>query len=189
MAAGSDPLSDPLGVSGSSSSSSSSAMSDDPLSASASKAAEMRSQYIESSRKTAQEVHESNLTTPWQIRKQQILKDYKVTGSLSVSSNAYNEFSGSGVEDGSATRHLDKYQDRLATLERRQISSDVIELTQKEYEEHVQVLSNDLDRAWANDERVGSLKIAIQLAKLLADTNNPQFYPTVFVLVTDVLDR
>jgi hypothetical protein len=112
-----------------------------------------------------------------------------VQGSLSVNASAYNDFSGSGVEDGSATRHLDTYQDRLASLERRQISSDVIELTQKEYEEHVAQLSADLDRAWANDERVGSLKIAIQLAKLLADTNNPQFYPTVFVLVTDVLDR
>ena len=50
-------------------------------------------------------------------------------------------------------------------------------------------LSDDLDTAWSNDERVASLKIAISLAKLLSDTNYPQFYPVMFVLVTDVLER
>jgi hypothetical protein len=43
--------------------------------------------------------------------------------------------------------------------------------------------------AWANDERVGSLKIAIQLAKLMGDTTMPLFYPSTFVIVTDVLDK
>ncbi len=46
-------------------------------------------------------------------------------------------------------------------------------MSQKEYESHVHRLTNDLSKAWAKDERVGSLKIAIQLAKLLADTNMP----------------
>ena len=50
-------------------------------------------------------------------------------------------------------------------------------------------LSDDLDKAWEADERVASLKIAIQLAKLLSDTNYPQFYPVMFVMVTDVLER
>ena len=36
---------------------------------------------------------------------------------------------------------------------------------------------------------MGSLKIAIQLAKLLADTTVPLFYPSIFVLVTEVLDK
>jgi len=43
--------------------------------------------------------------------------------------------------------------------------------------------------AWAKDERVGSLKIAIKLAKLLADTTVPQFYPSMIVMVTEALDR
>eukprot|EP01038_Epipyxis_sp_PR26KG_P006507 gene6507-8945_t len=150
---------------------------------------ESRNQNIEIVRQAAQEIHEEKLNTPWQIKKLQILKEYSVTGSIAFSSSAINEFSGSGVEDGSQTRHLDKYNQRLASLERRNISHEKVELTQKEYEAHVDKLSSDLNRAWANDERVNSLKIAIQLAKLLADTTVPQFYPAMFVMVTNVLDR
>ena len=50
-------------------------------------------------------------------------------------------------------------------------------------------LETDLNRAWAKDERVSSLKIAIQMAKLLADTNMPQYYPIMFVTVTNALEK
>jgi hypothetical protein len=53
----------------------------------------------------------------------------------------------------------------------------------------VKKLSSDLAAAWAKDERVGSLKIAIQIAKLLSDTTLPQFYPSIFVMVTEALDK
>lgn len=94
------------------------------------------------------------------------------------------------MEDGSATRHLDKYNARLASLEKRPITeSEKVELTQAEYFSHVKKLTKDLEEAWAKDERVGSLKIAIQIAKLLADTTVPQFYPSIFVMVTESLDK
>lgn len=107
-----------------------------------------------------------------------------------LNSNALNEFAGSGVEDGSNMRQLDKYNARLATLERRQINEgEKVELSQAQYASHVKKLSSDLAAAWAKDERVGSLKIAIQIAKLLADTTQPQFYPSVFVQVSEALDK
>jgi hypothetical protein len=107
-----------------------------------------------------------------------------------LNSNAINEFAGSGVEDGSATRYLDKYNARLASLEKRQISDgDKVELSQQEYASHVKKLTKDLEAAWAKDERVGTLKIAIQIAKLLTDTSYPQFYPSIFVMVTESLDK
>lgn len=155
----------------------------------ASEVAEQRRQNLESARQTALENHEKNLRTPWQIKKAQIFKEYSIMGSVTLSSEAMSEVAGSGVEDGSATRHLDRYAQRLANLEKRHLNKMTVELTQQQYEEHVMRLSMDLNRAWGNDERVGSLKIAIQLAKLLADTNMPQFYPCMFVLVTDVLER
>lgn len=101
------------------------------------------------------------------------------------------KIAGSGVEDGSTFRHLDKYSKRLANLERQKsnIGSDTIELSQREYEAHIDKLSVELDAAWKQDERVKSLKIVIQLAKLLADTSYPQFYPTMFVMVTAILER
>lgn len=111
-------------------------------------------------------------------------------GNITLNSNAINEFAGSGVEDGSNMRHLDKYNARLASLEKRQINDgEKVELSQTEYASHVKKLSADLAAAWAKDERVGSLKIAIQIAKLLADTTLPQFYPSIFVQVTEALDK
>ena len=50
-------------------------------------------------------------------------------------------------------------------------------------------LSSDLDVAWGRDERVSSLKLAIQIAKLLGDTTVPRFYPTVFVIVIEALEK
>lgn len=186
-----DPLSDPLGSGGGASAdpiidplSTMAISSSDPLSSSSKKSAD-----IEVSRKAALDAHEENVHSPWQQKKQQILRDFAISGSITLSSSAINEFAGSGVEDGSATRHLDKYAQRLANLERRYVSEDKVQMTNKEYEAHINRLSVDLTRAWANDERVGSLKIAIQLAKLLADTNMPQFYPSMFVMVTNELDR
>lgn len=103
-------------------------------------------------------------------------------------SSAIEDFDGSGVEDGSNTRKvMDKYTQRLANLEKKEEST--VSMTQKEYEEHINKLHISLNQAWANDERVGSLKIAIQLAKMLADTSVPKFYPCMYVMVTDILEK
>jgi hypothetical protein len=161
---------------------------DDPLSSFA-KGKESKNENLEIIKKAAQELHEDKLKTPWQLKKLQILKDFSMSGNITLSSNVINEFAGSGVEDGSGARHLDKYTQRLASLVKRQVSQEKVELSQKEYEDHITKLSTDLNRAWANDERVNSLKIVIQLAKLLSDTTVPQFYPIMFVLVTNVLER
>ena len=94
------------------------------------------------------------------------------------------------MEDGTSTRRVDKYDRRLATLEKRQMQdSQRVEISQSEYESAVNRLSTNLDNAWAKDERVESLKIAIQLGKLLTNTNVAQFYPCMFVTVTDVLNH
>jgi hypothetical protein len=151
---------------------------------------ETKTQAIENSKQLAADLQQEDLQTPWQMKKQQIRKDYNVSGNIILSSSSINEFAGSGVEDGSGTRHVDKYDKRLANLERREMSADEkVEISQKEYENHVEHLFRDLQSAWSREERVQTLKIAIQIAKLLSDTTLPQFYPSIFVIVTDALDR
>ena len=44
-------------------------------------------------------------------------------------------------------------------------------------------------KAWAAEERVRALKIAIQGSKMLGDTAFPQFYPALFVRVTEMRDN
>ena len=43
-------------------------------------------------------------------------------------------------------------------------------------------------KAWRNNERVLALKKAVQCAKLLRDTSVMEFYPSAWVLVTEILD-
>lgn len=43
-------------------------------------------------------------------------------------------------------------------------------------------------QAWDSEQRVRAFKIGIQCSKLLSDVNVMQFYPSKFVLITDILD-
>lgn len=64
----------------------------------------------------------------------------------------------------------------------------MLDLTQQEYMLKIEQLNHELVQAWTTDQRVKALKIAIQCSKLLADTSVMQFYPSQFVLITDILD-
>lgn len=44
-------------------------------------------------------------------------------------------------------------------------------------------------QAWDSEQRVKAFKIAIQCSKLLSDISVMQFYPSKFVLISDVLDN
>lgn len=59
----------------------------------------------------------------------------------------------------------------------------------QEYIDRIEELNIELTKAWKSEQRVKALKIAIQCAKLLADTRVIQFYPSKFVLITDILDN
>ena len=67
------------------------------------------------------------LNIPWELKKKQILSEYSVSGSILMNKDAYDPFEGTGIEDGTQTRHLDKYSERLAALERRQMNDQKIE--------------------------------------------------------------
>lgn len=67
-------------------------------------------------------------------------------------------------------------------------AKETLQLSQKEYEKHIETLHEDLIKAWNAEERVKALKIAIQCAKLLVDTSVIKFYPSQFVCITEILD-
>lgn len=64
----------------------------------------------------------------------------------------------------------------------------MIDLTQQEYIQRIEQLNQELITSWNDDQRVKSLKIVIQCSKMLADTSVLNFYPSQFVLITDILD-
>eukprot|EP00605_Chrysophyceae_sp_TOSAG23-4_P002182 GSChrysophyteH1.ASY1.ANO1.2412.1 assembled CDS len=132
---------------------------------------------------------ELDLNIDWDKFKKQVYADFKIDGSITMSSAAYNDFEGTGVDDGSRKRHLDKYSQRLAVLEQRVLNKDTVIITQSQFEARVHKLHADLEQAWTRVERQLSLKIVIQLATLLSDTQHPQFYPCMFVIVTNILEK
>lgn len=145
----------------------------------------------------AEEVHPS-----WSSRKQAILSAFAISGNVRMqarllrsqpSSEQAEGASSSRVVVSSSSGGLDRYQQRLGQLEAGLEDSGgaaaaTREMTQKEYLSHVDKLHEELRRAWTNEERVQSLKLSIQCAKLLGDTSQPRYYPSMFVHVTDVLD-
>lgn len=108
-------------------------------------------------------------------------------GSLRCGQHAYRGDVGRMGEDAQPTK-LDKYHERLARLERKVVQEDIMELSQNEYLAHIDFLRQEIRAAWGRDERVNTLKLVVQCAKLLADNNVPQFYPSMFVRITEVLD-
>ncbi|XP_046805800.1 VPS35 endosomal protein sorting factor-like isoform X1 [Lucilia cuprina] len=84
----------------------------------------------------------------------------------------------------------DKVRFRLEQLDDFEDGSmrHMMDLTQQEYIQRIEQLNQELVQSWHNDQRVKALKIAIQCSKILADTSVLPFYPSQFVLITDILD-
>jgi hypothetical protein len=136
---------------------------------------------------TSPDVEESvEVDVPWSVRKQAILKEYNVSGKIKVSATFMGD--ANDMDDGSGMQHLDVTRQRLAMLETSHGGENTGEVTQAEYVERIEKLHSDLQKAWKGEQRVLSLKLAIQCAKLLGEIEVPTFYPSMFVLVTEILD-
>jgi hypothetical protein len=120
----------------------------------------------------------------WDIKKQEILREYTV-GRIRVKANFLDDSAKiSGNDEGS---QAEKTAARVESLMGAG-GQGTLELSQKEYMDHIQKLHKELTVAWNSTEKVLSLKLAIQCAKLMADVDVPHFYPSCFVLVTEILD-
>ncbi|CAF92818.1 unnamed protein product, partial [Tetraodon nigroviridis] len=95
---------------------------------------------------------------------------------------------GKALSPGSAVS--EKVRTRLEELDDLEEGSqrELLNLSQQDYANRIEELNQSLKEAWAADQKVKALKIVIQCAKLLSDTSVIQFYPSKFVLVTDILD-
>lgn len=67
------------------------------------------------------------------------------------------------------------------------VFSEMLSLSQQEYVSKIEEMKISLTEAWHRDQKVKSLKIAIQSVKQLSSTNVICFYPSKFILITDIL--
>ncbi|EDQ85942.1 uncharacterized protein MONBRDRAFT_11317 [Monosiga brevicollis MX1] len=135
------------------------------------------------------ETHEAQLDDtfePWEARKPSILSRYTTNEKLSIVSS----FLGPGTTITRKDLPENSMQSRLDELEDDDNSSPqrMQDLSQQDYINRIDQLKTELKNAWANELRVRSLKIVIQCAKMLSDVSVAKFYPSQFVLITDILD-
>lgn len=123
----------------------------------------------------------------WSARRATILCKYTTVEKLAIVSS----FLHGGEVVKTQITFSEKVRNRLEQLDDFDDGSvrRVNNLTQQEYHVRIEELHQELIAAWKTDQRVKALKIAIQCTKLLADTSVISFYPSQFVLITDILDN
>nr|XP_037287225.1 VPS35 endosomal protein sorting factor-like [Rhipicephalus microplus] len=126
---------------------------------------------------------------PWENKKAGILAKYSTAEKLSIATSFLS--GGEKVVVKTQSSVTDKVKNRLEQLDDFEEGSvrEMLNLSQQEYTTRIEELHQALRQAWDQDQRVRALKIAIQCSKLLVDTSVVQFYPSKFVLITDILDN
>jgi hypothetical protein len=126
----------------------------------------------------------------YDARRREVLSEFTLaSGKVAVAASFLQDESEEGGGDSEErAQPLAKARQRLEQLEAAARGGAAVELTQAEYERRITKLQRDLTRAWNGNQRVTALKIAIQCSKLLGEPRVPAFYPSMFVLVSDILD-
>ncbi|GFO28653.1 upf0505 protein c16orf62-like protein [Plakobranchus ocellatus] len=132
---------------------------------------------------------------PWSFKKAAILAKYTTSEKLSITTSFLSTSdqervvikTQSQAQTGTVS---DKVRNRLEQLDDFEEGSvkEMLNLSQQDYVKRIEELNQALITAWDNDHRVKALKIAIQCSKLLVDVSVIPFYPSKFVLITDILD-
>jgi hypothetical protein len=123
-----------------------------------------------------------NFFAPWSSRKAPILQKYTTTEQIIIPAF---------VEDVAPKVNMpvDKVKHRLEQLDQEDEETKMLKVTQADYVKGIDNFHKDLIETWETEKRVKSLKTAIKLSKMLGDTVEvPQFFPSKFVLITEILD-
>ncbi|KFK35912.1 hypothetical protein AALP_AA4G052500 [Arabis alpina] len=124
-----------------------------------------------------------DLIKEWKSLKRILMQRFSVSKVISFSPISNIIMKGSKVETPSSSSHLEETGSEQTFLE-----ETAKMINQQEYLAKVHELRDGITSAWEAEDRVTSLKLSIKVTKLLMDTTVLQFYPTVFVIVTDMLD-
>ncbi|XP_059664782.1 uncharacterized protein LOC132311079 isoform X2 [Cornus florida] len=120
----------------------------------------------------------------WSSFKKLLMQKFSVSKMVSLSSvSDVLMKSGKVHEKSQLSTHLEELDDPHKFAE-----EGVKVISQQELVSRFRALKDEIICAWNADDRVTSLKLSIKVARLLMDTSAFQFYPTLFVLATDVMD-
>ena len=125
----------------------------------------------------------------WDSHKLDILQNYTTSEKMSLRTSFLVPGISARVPQGASV--TEKVKHRLEQLDEFEEGSvkEMQNLSQNEFVKHIDDLNATLKEAWDDDQRVKALKLVIQCAKMLDETSAVQFYPSKFVLITDILDN
>ncbi|KAK7385975.1 hypothetical protein VNO78_31989 [Psophocarpus tetragonolobus] len=123
-------------------------------------------------------------TKEWTSFRRLLMQRFPVSKMVSVSSMPDVLMRSGKLHEKSSTNiHLEELDDPQKFAD-----EGVKTITWQEYVSRLHELKDEITRSWLAEDRVTSLKLSIKVAKLLMDTSVFEFYPTLFVLVTDIMD-
>lgn len=127
---------------------------------------------------------------PWSTKRSSILSKFTTSEKLTMVMVSMATSEKTEIGSRAAVTMTDKVRNRLEQLDDLEEGSvqETLNLSQQDYIRRIEEFNGSLIEAWNHDQKVKSLKIVIQCAKLLADVSVIQFYPSKFVLITDILD-
>lgn len=121
----------------------------------------------------------------WEQKRIKIMKDFnREFGDMEVFINE------GGEKDIDRPVRMGKGRSRLDQLEKKKHSrgSKIASISADEFQNQFKKLKRKMTQFWSKEEKVSCLKICIQCAKLLNDTETPAFYPQKFLIITEILD-
>lgn len=136
----------------------------------------------------AETIEGVNYTKAWNSRRTGILNKYTTGEKLTIVSSYLP--GGEKTLIRQVSNLNEKVKHRLEQLDDFDEGSvrKTMGLSQQEFVTKINLLNDEIKKAWETEQRVKAFKIGIQCSKLLSDINVMQFYPSKFILITDTLD-
>ncbi|KAK7300034.1 hypothetical protein RJT34_10865 [Clitoria ternatea] len=130
------------------------------------------------------EAYDHQPTKEWTSFRRLLMQKFPVSKMVSLSSMPDVLMRSGKLHEKSSTNiHLEELDDPQKFAD-----EGVKTITWQEYVSRLHELKDEITRSWLAEDRVTSLRLSIKVAKLLTDTSVCEFYPTLFVLVTDIMD-
>ncbi|XP_076916852.1 uncharacterized protein LOC143576701 isoform X2 [Bidens hawaiensis] len=122
-------------------------------------------------------------TKEWSSFNKLLMQRFHVPKMITVSALSSKTIRGKKVGELPANSQSDELNDSEKLSEK-----GFKAVSQQEYIKQLHELKDEITHSWRSGDRVTSLKLSIKVARLLMDTCVAQFYPTLFVLATDIMD-
>jgi hypothetical protein len=112
---------------------------------------------------------------PWINMKEKILKEFTSTDQLSLETIFLNR---------EAVKHRQNLKERVTT----EASIKLVGLSQTDFENKMKDYRKLLLFFWSQERRLDCISLIVEITRLLNSVSVPQYYPSIFVHVTDILD-